>query len=68
MRTTKHGSPGLTRHCDNCGAPLGQLPPSAQGKRFCCNSCRNTWHSERRKLAWEQFQRDQQQASKDEEG
>lgn len=65
MRTINHASPGTgkpSRHCDNCGKPLGQLPASAVGKRFCCNSCRNAWHSARRKLAWEEYLRTQRSA------
>lgn len=62
--TSKPGAKPPAQHCDACGKPLGQLPPSAKNKRFCSNSCRNSWHSERRKAAWESYVRSQQQGEK----
>ena len=37
------------RCCRNCG---GSLPPGAEGRRqrFCCQSCRDVWHGQRRRL------------------
>lgn len=50
----------LKTTCDNCGKPLGELPPSALGKRFCSLSCRNAWHLERRRLAFELLKKEEQ--------
>jgi endogenous inhibitor of DNA gyrase (YacG/DUF329 family) len=42
---------GLSLACDNCGRPLGALPPTARHKRFCSDKCRNEWHLAKRKRA-----------------
>ena len=41
--------PGAT--CDQCGRPLGALPPTAPHKRFCSEVCRRGWHNDWRKRA-----------------
>lgn len=36
--------------CANCSRPL-EAQPRAAHKRFCCNSCRQSWHGAQRALA-----------------
>lgn len=45
--------------CDNCGQPLGPLPPSAKHKRFCSPTCRQDWHRERRRHALERLEKEE---------
>ncbi len=40
------------RPCANCGRPF-LVPPSALGKRFCSDHCRDEWHMARRREAME---------------
>ena len=37
------------RQCMNCSRPLGSELPTAPHKKFCSSSCRNEYHSRRRR-------------------
>ncbi len=56
----------IAKTCANCTRPF-DTPSWAANKRFCSDSCRQSWHSDRRKQAMELLRHQQALENKERE-